>query len=155
MESAIKRANQKGEFKQDTQPESQRTAMSIIHGNSAIFSLGSGVYELRDSWIIDSGADLNICTNRARFTTYEPVEDEFERFGSTDVQILGYGRVELSAIGMNGKRHILELQEVAYIPDCHTNLLSTFQMMKHGYYLNQRRHVIEDRHLNPICRTEI
>lgn len=43
---------------------------------------------------------------------------------------------------------------MAYIPDCHTNLLSTFQMKRHGYYHNQRLNVIEDRNRRPICRTE-
>lgn len=146
MESAIKRANQN--------KETARTVMSIIRSDSAAFSL-SNTYELRDSWIVDSGADIHICNNRTRFLTYEPVEDEYARFGATDVQILGYGKVELTAIGMNGKPHILELSRVAYLPDCHTNLLSTFQMIQHGFYLNQRKHVIEDRNGIPICRTEM
>ncbi|KAF7174442.1 hypothetical protein CNMCM5623_007239 [Aspergillus felis] len=149
MESAIKRANQ------NQNKESTRTVMSIIRSNSAVFSLGGSAYELRDSWIVDSGADIHICNDRTRFLTYEPVEDEYARFGATDVQILGYGKVELTAIGMNGKAHILELSRVAYLPECHTNLLSTFQMMKHGFYLNQRKHVIEDQDGIPICRTEL
>ncbi|KAF7180240.1 hypothetical protein CNMCM7691_009407 [Aspergillus felis] len=147
MESAIKRANQNR--------ESTRTVMSLIRSDSAAFSLGSNAYELRDSWIVDSGADIHICNNRTRFLTYEPVEDEYARFGATDVQILGYGKVELTAIGMNGKPHILELSRVAYLPECHTSLLSTFQMMKHGFYLNQRKHVIEDQDGIPICRTKM
>ncbi|KAG2000757.1 hypothetical protein GB937_010867, partial [Aspergillus fischeri] len=148
MDAAIKRANQ------NQNQEASRTAMSIIRSNSAVFSMGRDTYELRDSWIVDSGADINICNERTRFLTYEPVEGEYARFGTVEVKIHGYGNVELQAIGMNQKLHILEVSRVAYIPDCHTNLLSTFQMKRHGYYLNQRLNVIEDQNGRPICRTE-
>lgn len=146
MDEAIKRANQN--------QEASRTAMSIIRSDSAVFSMGRDTYELRDSWIVDSGADINICNDRTRFLTYEPVEGEYARFSTVEVKIHGYRKVELRAIGMNQKLHILEVSRAAYIPDCHTNLLSTFQMKRHGYYLNQRLNVIEDQNGRAICRTE-
>jgi hypothetical protein len=83
------------------------------------------------------------------------VEDEYVRFSAINTQILGYRRVELKATRMNGKPYILKLMRVAYIPKCHTSLLSTFQIMRHGYYLNQRTHTIDDRNGKPICRTEL
>jgi hypothetical protein len=129
--------------------------MSIIRSNSIAFSLGGNEYALQDSWIINLGADIHVCNNQTQFLTYEPVEDEYVRFSAIDTQILGYGRVELKATRMNRKPYILKLMRVAYMPECHTSLLSTFQMMRHGYYLNQRTHTIDNRNGKPICRTEL
>jgi hypothetical protein len=129
--------------------------MSIVGSNSVAFSLGGNEYALRDSWIVDSGADIHVCNNQTWFLTYEPVEDEYVRFSAINTQILGYGRVELKATGMDGKPYILKLMRVAYMPEYHTSLLSTFQIMRHGYYLNQRTHTIDDQNGKPICRTEL
>lgn len=154
IESAIKRANQKADTMSDNKPP-RRIAMSIFRSTSAVFaSMQSEVYELRDSWIVDSGADIHICNDRDRYLTYEPIDDHWAMFGTTQVQIHGYGSIEILAKGMNSQPHILELKRVAYIPECHTNILSTFQIKKNGFYLNQRTNVIEDRHGRPICRTE-
>jgi hypothetical protein len=67
------------------------------------------------------------------------------------VQILGYGRIDVCATGMNGQTHVLELMGVAYIPECHTSILSTFQIKRKGFYMNQRTNVIEDREGRLIC----
>lgn len=154
IKSVIKRANQKADTMSDNKPP-RRTTMSIFRSTSAVFaSMQSEVYELRDSWIVDSGADIHICNDRDRYLTYEPIDDHWATFGTTQVQIHGYGSIEILAKGMNSQLHILELKRVAYIPECHTNILSTFQIKKNGFYLNQCTNVIEDRHGRLICRME-
>lgn len=95
MDAAIKRANQ------NQNQEVSRTAMTIIKLDSAVFSMERNSYELRDSWIVDSGADINICNDQTRFLTYEPVEGEYTRFSTTEVKIHGYGKVELRATKLN------------------------------------------------------
>lgn len=154
IESAIKQANQKADTMSDNKPP-RCTAISIFRSTSAVFaSMQSEVYELRDSWIVNSGADIHICNDWDRYLTYEPINNHWATFGTTQVQIHGYGSIEILAKGMNSQPHILELKRVAYIPECHINILSTFQIKKNGFYLNQRTNVIEDRHGRPICRTE-
>jgi hypothetical protein len=56
MELAIRRANQ-------NQEAAPGAIMSIIGSNSVAFSLGGNKYALRDSWIVDSGADIHVCNN--------------------------------------------------------------------------------------------
>jgi hypothetical protein len=138
IERAIERGNKRANQKEDMKPPPPRMAMSIFRSTSKVFaSMGSESYELRDSWIVDSGADIHICNDRSRFLSYEPADDHWAHFGTTMVQILGYGRIDVYATGMNGQTHILELNGVAYIPECHTSILSTFQIKKKGFYMNQ------------------
>jgi hypothetical protein len=137
IEKSIERGNRRANQKEDMKLPPPRTVMSIFRSTSKVFaSMGRDSYELRDSWIVDSGADIHICNDRSRFLSYEPADDHWAHFGTTMVQILGYGRIDVCAT------------------ECHTSILSTFQIKRKGFYMNQRTNVIEDREGRPICRTE-
>ncbi|XP_044720039.1 uncharacterized protein HRG_06628 [Hirsutella rhossiliensis] len=89
----------------------------------------SPVYPLRDSFIMDSGSDFHICNNSVRFTegTYKSCDEPEAAFSAdTLLEIHGYGDV-LIRIGSSDK---FRLQNVAYIPNFHTNVASLDLFLK-------------------------
>lgn len=71
---------------------------------------GDDPYPLRDSFILDSGANWHFCNNRNRFVTFDPMEVETGVFaGDTKITIRGIGEVHLRI-----KDRIFILKEVFY-----------------------------------------
>src|SRR5712691_11018552 len=75
-------------------------------------------------WLADTGATSHITHRRDAFTTYERIPE---------VAIAGVGEMKARAIGRgivnvesecDGKKCILELQDVLHVPENHNNLLS-------------------------------
>jgi hypothetical protein len=111
------------------------------------------VFELRDSWIADTRANVHVCNDRSQLSNFYPVDGEAIRFSNSHAPIIGYGTAKVQGESPNGGVHILELTQVAYIPGCHTNIVSIGLANKKGYFQNQRLQLIEDKEGNPIIRT--
>jgi hypothetical protein len=81
-------------------------------------------YHLRDSVILDSGATLHVCNDRARFQDIRPTSDEELSYaGNTVIPIEGFGSITITIRAPEGPRPII-LTEVAYVPSFHTNVAS-------------------------------
>jgi hypothetical protein len=64
IEKSIERGNRRANQKEDMKLPPLRTVMSIFWSTLKVFaSMGRDSYELRDSWIVDSGADIHICND--------------------------------------------------------------------------------------------
>ncbi|RKF53102.1 hypothetical protein GcC1_224036, partial [Golovinomyces cichoracearum] len=90
-------------------------------------SLTKPIYDLKRSWILDSGATVHVCNDISRFIEYKSSirDDEFLWAGDTEIKINGYGTVIIrleSKEYQNGR--LLTLKNVAFVPSLHTNVTS-------------------------------
>ena len=136
-----------------TRDESPQNNPIEQHAFFASFAVPSSDYELRDSWIADSGSDTHVCNNLSRFRSIQPCSSEEElRFGNNSTPILGFGSVTVVATKTQGEQVHLNLANVAFIPDFHTNIVS-MQLSKHaGLFIHPRLNRIENRHGNFVCQ---
>ena len=82
-------------------------------------------YPLRLSTLLDSGASLNICNHIARFKSFtKSTIDEYLIAGDSEIQIEGYGRIDLPIIRPDGTKGILRIKRAAYCPTFAVNLIS-------------------------------
>ncbi|KAM4067558.1 integrase core domain-containing protein [Hirsutella rhossiliensis] len=100
---------------------------------STSFSAGKAVYPLRDSFILDSGSDTHICNDRSRFLDYSSLAEPEDLFaGDSQLQILGNGTVRMKL----EEGGLFQLNEVAYVPNFHTNIASLDRFLAKGYNWN-------------------
>lgn len=87
-------------------------------------------HDIRDEWIMDSGASAHMCNNRNMFSTYREVHNQqitvannetMEIKGTGDIWIKGYNNT--SAI----------IKNVSFVPDICTNLMSVKQITDAGH----------------------
>jgi hypothetical protein len=75
------------------------------------------------TWVIDTGASMHLCTDRGKFTSYEPVDLQIRGLsGLTDA--LGKGSVEINVQTASGVVTLL-LREAYHVPGLPYNLFST------------------------------
>lgn len=90
---------------------------------------GDDPYPLRDSFILDSGANWHFCNNRNRFVSFNPMEVETGVFaGDTKITIRGIGEVHLRI-----KDRIFILKEVLYLPGFHVSAVSSERLVNKGF----------------------
>ncbi|KAM4067597.1 hypothetical protein HRG_012312 [Hirsutella rhossiliensis] len=93
------------------------------------FSVGKPIYQLRDSFILDFGSDTHICNDQSRFLEYTALAEPEELFaGDSQLQILGYGMVR-----MRLEDGLFQLNDVAFVPNFHTNIASLDRFLAKGY----------------------
>ena len=91
-------------------------------------------YNLRDSFILDSGATVHVCNSRRRFATFTPAsEDDLLYAGNTVVPIEGFGSVDITIQTPAGPR-LIELQHTALISSFHTSVVSLKCLVAKGVY---------------------
>ena len=110
--------------------ESQNEAQKISNppkaafAASAVFSVDRDSYELRDSWILDSGANSHVCNDPTRFNFGRKAsETDTLISGKTVYQIEAFGSVEITVQSQKGPKQI-DLLNVALIPGFFTNIAS-------------------------------
>lgn len=78
----------------------------------------SGVYPLRSSAILDSGATLHVFNNYARFQNLKPAPDnDFLWAGEGKLKIQGYGEVDIQLQTVVGRPNLIRLRNVAFVPE--------------------------------------
>ena len=132
------RANQKP--KDGNQQSSQEPI-----GNFAVHQVGAynvaSDYVLRDSVILDSGTNVHVFNDRARFISdIEPTSDHIY-VGSHTEEIVGFGTAEVTIDHPKGKKKI-QLSGAAYIPGFHTNLVCLQKLNDKGVYWNNRENTL-------------
>lgn len=90
-------------------------------------------------WYLDSGASNHMCGNKHLFKEMRKVEDGHVSFGdASKIEVKGQGTVcYLQKDGLVGS-----IQDVYYVPDLKTNILSMGQLMEKGYSVLLRDRVL-------------
>ena len=121
LRTSVKRMQKRQGKSTDSSTQSSTPASFTVsmHTISAISD-----YQLRDSFILDSGADTHICNNRQRFQTFRPAgSEEYLYAGNTIISIEGFGSVPITVQTPKGFQEIT-LLKTAFVPSFHTNVAS-------------------------------
>ena len=79
-------------------------------------------YHLRDSFILDSNANIHVYNNRTRFQSFKPTsDDEFLYAGNIIVSIKDFGSVIIIIQALGGSRQIIFIK-ITFISSFHTNV---------------------------------
>lgn len=125
VSQAKQEAAQSKEKTQDTAP--------TVAGAFAINNSYSS-YKLQNSWILDSGTDIHVCNDSARFKFERAAqEDDWIVSGKTTYEIEAFGTVDITAKGPDGPI-ILRLLNVALAPGFMSNLVSLRRMTEKGVH---------------------
>lgn len=104
----------------------------------------NAAYELRDSFILDSGATGHICNNRARFIEYQPATEVQEvKIGDTYATIAGYGMAVAYMERPDGTIARVRFADTAHIPGFHTSCISVKRLKQRGVYWNTYTNMLE------------
>nr|QCF41193.1 CcxB [Bipolaris sorokiniana] len=136
-ESQLRRSSPQEEF--DTISVSTRqanTRASFATSRSAALSIMK--YQDNDEYFrLDNCADTHVCNDRSRFAEYKPIRDETIRFGNSSTLIEGVGSINVKVKTATGYG-VVQLKDVAYVPDFHWNLMSTHALEQQGLFFNTR-----------------
>jgi hypothetical protein len=104
----------------------------------AAFSASQQGYPLKDAFILDSGTTTHICNNLARLKEIRPpIMGDYIWAGNSRVWIKGYGTVNVTAEGPQGKE-TLHLINVAWCPDFLCSLVSFRLLRRQGIWWDNR-----------------
>ncbi len=96
-------------------------------------------YPLKNSSILDSGSSIHVFNQLARFLDFKQAPDgDFLWAGTQKIPIVGYGQVDVSLRGPSNRRYILRLENVAYVENFATNVISLRQLKRQGLWWNTR-----------------
>jgi len=102
------------------------------------FTCGTTAQDNYDDYFrLDNCADTHVCNDLSRFIKYKPLHDEIIRFGDTDTHIEGIGKVVVHVETPTGPSTI-QLEDVAFVPGFHWNLVNTDSLEKQGLFFNTR-----------------
>jgi hypothetical protein len=99
------------------------------------FSTADGVvYPLRDSFILDSGATIHVCNSRECVLNLRECQpNEFIYAGSDKILMAGVGAVD-NNVQCGHVSLTIRLENVAYIPSFHTNVVSLRRFTAKGVH---------------------
>lgn len=96
----------------------------------------SDEFPLKNSWIVDTGANTHISNDRERFVSFTPA-DYTVITGDASTRIQGFGTVRVNLTDPEtGKTSIGEVSDVRYSPGFHTNLLSASRLKSKGFIMD-------------------
>ncbi|PCD22187.1 hypothetical protein AU210_015981 [Fusarium oxysporum f. sp. radicis-cucumerinum] len=93
--------------------------------------------EYGDCFRLDNCADTHVCNDLSRFTNYTPLDDETIEFGNSGTHITGIGNVTVHVDTPTGAG-LIQLENVAYVPGFHWNLINMHSLEQQGLYFNTR-----------------
>ena len=98
-----------------------KPSVNVVNDDELLL-LNTAVVESKFSWILDSAADVHICTSRDLFDTLHTkgVFGFINVGNSLKQKIEGIGRVRLKL--HNDK--VMEISNVKYVPTCKANIIS-------------------------------
>ncbi|KAJ5346869.1 uncharacterized protein N7506_000122 [Penicillium brevicompactum] len=130
----------KTESAQFAASEDQRSIEQIIsmfsHDLAVQAAQESDEFPLKNSWIVDTGANTHISNDRERFVSFTPA-DYTVITGDASTRIQGFGTVRVNLTDPEtGKTSIGEVSDVRYSPGFHTNLLSASRLKSKGFIMD-------------------
>jgi hypothetical protein len=135
-----------GESEGEASTDVVRHAGFILNG---IFNTTATLadYPLRGSILLDSGSDLHICNDlsRAIGPIRPPEEGQSQSVicGSDTLPIEGWGEIEVTLkVSWSKKKHLITLNNVAFIPRLQTSVASFYLMHEKGVEWGTRRGVL-------------
>ena len=131
-------ATDNGATNANAAPVASRASYATLRFVSSTIS----VDERDDYFRLDNCADTHVCNDLSRFIDYKPLYDEMIRFGNTDTHIQGIGKVLVHVETPSGSS-LISLEDVAYVPGFHLNVINTDALEKQGLFFNARTCWIE------------
>ena len=129
--------------------EASPTTTQRQHRSKAVYATSRYAYstaardEYDDYFRLDNCADTHVCNDLSRFTEYQPMkEKETIHFGNSGTHVEGNGTVIVHVDTTTGPDFIV-LEDVAYVPGFHWNLINTHSLEQQGLYFNPRTCVME------------
>lgn len=113
------------------------TTSRAAYATSRFVSITISADKHNDYFRLDNCADTHVCNDLSRFTDYKPLYNETIRFGNTDTRIQGIGKVSVHVHSPQGPSLII-LEDVAYVPGFHLNVINTDSLEKQGLFFNTR-----------------
>jgi hypothetical protein len=132
-------------------PTEQLTRPSSPLPQTSFAVTDSSSFSLRDTWILDSGANSHVCNDRSRFIFERAAsEDDTLISGRTVYSIEAYGSVVITVQTHNGPRQIT-LLNVSLIPGFFTNIASLNRFTSKGVHWDTQKQRL---HINgkPFCK---
>jgi hypothetical protein len=141
IETSIKRRTQLSSESQTEKPNPPKAVFATL----SAFTVDRDSYELKDSWILDSGANSHVCNNSTRFN-FDRKASKSDRLisGKTEYQIEAFGSVEITVQSPKGPKSII-LANVALVPGFFTSIASLNRFTSKGVHFDtQRSHLHEN-----------
>ncbi|CBF74296.1 uncharacterized protein ANIA_04289 [Aspergillus nidulans FGSC A4] len=113
----------------------QNKETTVQHAMAAIMvGFSASEYSmLKESFILDSGATVHICNDKTRFKKLKQEPAGYLRAGNAVVPIEGTGVGDISPNCRGTSNVMISLQETAYVPGFHTNIISASRMKRAGF----------------------
>jgi len=123
--------------------------MDSNHG----YSTSMNIYPLKKSFILDSGATIHVCNDKDRFIKWWPANGDTLKTGDSEVIIEAYGIVIAYAKSVSPEEGfcILTLEDVAYVPTFHTNLVSFDKAIEKGIHWDTKKGILL-KNDQPLCQ---
>ncbi|KAL0860331.1 hypothetical protein ABMA27_009736 [Loxostege sticticalis] len=100
-------------------------------GYVAVFSATTS--NSNSSWFIDSGASMHLTMHREwLYDEMPPPVSTIKVANDKKLIVKSCGKVDLNVVGENGKIATIKVENVLYVPELATNLLSVSQIIKKG-----------------------
>ncbi|KAI1005481.1 hypothetical protein K3495_g2733 [Podosphaera aphanis] len=101
------------------------------------------IYDLQKSWILDSGATLHVCNNKAKLEDFVPSSSDVLWARDTVIPIIGYGSatVKVKSPKYTDGRP-LKLVNVACVPNLHTSVFSLRLLIAAGVHWDTRNSIL-------------
>ncbi len=131
---AKQRSKRSSETAGETAEQQDRPSAPI-----ASFAVDINSYELRDTWILDSGANSHVCNDRRRFKFVRMAAEGEELIAGKSVYpIEAFGSVLVTIQSPNGPARI-ELLDVALVPGFFTNTASLHRFTAKGVHWDTQK----------------
>ena len=101
-----------------------------------------GTQDLRNEWVVDSGATEHLCNDLSMFIEHRHVPNRKVTQGKGTIRVVAVGTVAQNWIRPDGSIHAITLLNALYVPELFTNLLSCNQMRSKGYYFHTGKDII-------------
>ena len=88
----------------------------------------------KNDWIFDTGASAHCANNLKDFVSHHPVEEYVQVGDSEFLRAYASGTIERVLVASNGSLHRVEINEVLYVPDMASNLISGEKLRKKGLF---------------------
>jgi hypothetical protein len=120
----------KNQNKTEKTPNSPKAAFVT----SAVFTVDRNSYKLKDSWILDSGANSHVSNDLTRFKFDRKTnKSDTLILGKTVYQIEAFGTIEITIQSPNGLKPI-DLINVTLVPGFFTNIASLNRFTSKGVH---------------------